>query len=234
MEKLNTINKTARLAGLWYLMVTLFASFAGYVSSQIIIPGDAASTIENILSSESLFRFGFVSDLIGQVMHIVLVLALYKILEQVNQTQAKLMASFGLIAVPITMLNLLNSYSALIPLSNTDYLNAIDVNLLHAQAMHCLEMYKGGFFIVQIFWGLWLFPLGYLVFKSGFLPKFIGVLLIIAGIGYLVDFSVYFLLPKIDLEIKIYTFIGEIVLTFWLLIKGVNIDLWNKQVLKHN
>ena len=93
-------------------------------------------------------------------------------------------------------------------------------------------MYANGFSIAHIFWGLWLFPLGYLVFKSGFLPRVIGILLIVAGLGYLVDFTLFFLFPGITVTVSEFTFVGEVVLILWLLIKGVNVTQWEKHTLE--
>ena len=89
-----------------------------------------------------------------------------------------------------------------------------------------------GIFIAQIFWGLWLFPMGYLVFKSGFLPKIIGALLIVAGFGYLIDSFISFFVPDFGITFTTFTFLGELLIAFWLLIKGVNVEEWNKRALE--
>ena len=98
--------------------------------------------------------------------------------------------------------------------------------------MFFLAAHEGGLFIAGIFWGLWLLPMGYLVFKSGFLPRWIGVLLIIGGFGYLIDSAIFFLLPDVDVTIAQFTFVGEVLLPLWLLIKGVNIERWEKRALE--
>ena len=103
---------------------------------------------------------------------------------------------------------------------------------LQAFASLFLDIYEHGFSIAHIFWGLWLFPLGYLGFKSSFLPKVIGVLLIIAGLGYLVDFTLFFLFPDITVTVSEFTFVGEVLLILWLLIKGVNVEQWQKRALE--
>jgi hypothetical protein len=161
-EKMNP-NKTARIAGFLYLLHAVFAFFSMmYVPSILIVPGDAATTANNIMASESLFRIGSVSDLIAQIIFILLVLVLYKLLKPVNKNHALLMVIFALVGVPIAMLNLLNQFAALLLLSGADYLTVFTADQLQALVMLFLDLQKHGVFIAQIFWGLWLFPLGYL------------------------------------------------------------------------
>jgi hypothetical protein len=192
-------------------MVAVFSGFAASVRSGLIVPGDAAATASHIMASEGLFRIGIVSDLIGQVFHILLVLVLYELLKTVNKNQALLMVVLALAPVPIAMLNQLNQFAVLPLLSSADY----------PQVMFFLNLHHQGVLIAQIFWGLWLFPLGYLVFKSGYIPRILGVLLIIAGLGYLIDSFGTFLSPNYGLTISMFTFIGEVLFLLWLLIKGV-------------
>ena len=226
------IKKTARIAGLLYLIIALLAPFGEmFVRQSLVVPGDAAATANNIMASESLFRLGFVSDLIVQMIHIFLVLFLYKLLKSVNKNHALLMVVLGLVGVPIAMLNELNQVAALLLSSGADYLTVFESDQLHAQVMLYLDLYEHGLRIAYIFWGLWLFPLGYLVYKSGFLPRILGILLIIAGCGYLIEFVAYFLFPNFDATIKMFTFWGELLLALWLLIKGVNVEQWEKRAL---
>lgn len=217
---MNSAKKTARIAGLLYLIVAVCSGFAASVRSSLVVSGNAAATVKNISASEMLFRTGIVSDLAGQTFHIFLVLVLYELLKAVNKNYALLMAVFALVPVPIACLNMLNQLAVLPLLSGTDYLKAFDVGQLHSQAMFLLNLHSSGVLIAQIFWGLWLFPLGYLVFKSGYIPGVLGILLIVAGLGYLIDSFGRFLLPNYNMTIAMYTFVGELLLTFWLLIKG--------------
>lgn len=224
---MNSINKTTKLAGLLYLMMTPFAIFSiMYVPSILFVPGDATTTSDNIMTSSTLFRGGIASWLICQTIFIFLVLALYKLLKPVNKNRALVMVVLALIAVPIAFINELNHMAALILLSGADYLTALELQQLHAQVMLFLDLHSHGIYIAQIFWGLWLFPFGYLVFTSVFLPKFLGVLLIIGGIGYLIDVITFFLLPNFDVTISPITGIGELLFPLWLLIKGVNPEQW--------
>jgi len=223
----------ARVAGFLYLLLIPFSFFGIiYVPSNLVVPGDAATTASNIMASEGLFRTAIVSHLIGQTIFILLPLVLYKLLKPVNKNHALLMVVFALIGVPIAFINELNHFAALILLSGADYLTAFEADQLHAQVMLFLDLREHGVFIAQIFWGLWLFPLGYLVFKSGFLPKTLGVLLMIGCFGYLIDVLTFMLFPNFDVTISQFTFIGELLLPLWLLFKGVNVEQWEKRVLE--
>jgi Domain of unknown function (DUF4386) len=221
---MNSINKTARMAGLLYLALALLSAFGlVYVPSMLIVPGDAAATAHNIVGSESLFRLGFVSNLMTFTVNIFVALLLYKVLKSVSKSASSLMVILILVGLAMAMLNELNQVVALLLLSG-DYLTAFTPVQLQTLALLFLDIYQHGFSIAHIFWGLWLFPLGYLVFKSGFLPKMIGVLLVIAGVGYLVDFTLFFLFPTLTLTVSNFTFVGEVALILWLLVKGIRVQ----------
>lgn len=223
----------ARVAGFLYLLLIPFSLFGiMYVPSSLVVPGDAATTASNIMASEGLFRSAIVSHFIGQTIFIFLPLVLYKLLKPVNKNHAVLMVVFVLIGVPIAFVNELNHFAALILLSGAEYSTAFETDQLHAQVMFFLDLREHGVLITQIFWGLWLFPLGYLVFKSGFLPKILGVLLMIGCLGYLVDFLTFSLFPDFDATISQFTFVGELLLPLWLLFKGVNVEQWERRALE--
>jgi hypothetical protein len=142
------------------------------------------------------------------------------------------MVIFVLVGIPIACINELNQFAVLLLMSGADYLTAFEADQLHTQVMLFLDLYEHGIFIAKIFWGLWLFPLGYLVFKSGFLPRILGVLLIMACFGYLIDDLIVFLLPNSDATLSLFAFIGEWLFALWLLIKGVNVEKWEKRALE--
>ena len=191
------ITKTTRIAGILYLIAVPLAIFSAMVvPSNLIVPGDAATTANNITVSKGLFRSGIVCMLIVQIIYIFKPLILYKLLKPVNKTHALLMVILMLVAIPIAFINELNKFAALLLLSGADYLTVFDPGQLYAQVMFFLDLYTGGVFIAQIFWGLWLFPLGYLVYKSGFLPRILGVLLIIGCFGYVIDSLAFMLFPS--------------------------------------
>jgi hypothetical protein len=226
-------NKAARISGILYLSLVPFSVFGlKYVPSITMVPGDAAATANNIMASESLFRFGIVSALIVQVIHIFLVLFLYKLLKPVNKNHAVLMVILALVGIPISMLSELNHFAALLLLSGADYLAVFTADHLQALVSLFLDLRLYGLVIAWIFWGLWLFPMGYLVFKSGYIPRILGVLLIIGGFGYLIDFATFVLLPNFDVRIGMTTGYGEIILGLWLLVKGVNVEQWEKRALE--
>jgi hypothetical protein len=229
-EKMNP-NKTARVAGFLSLIMIPFALFGIMWASSLIVPGDAATTANNIMASESLFRLSIGSALMVQVGHILLVLVLYKLLKVVNKNHALLMVIFSLVGNPITMLNELNRFAVLLLLNGADYLTPFTADQLQSLVSLFLALHEHGVLIATIFWGLWLFPFGYLVFKSGFLPRILGVLLIIAGSGYLIDFVTFFLFPNFPSIGQFLTW-GELFWPFWVLIKGVNVEQWEKRALE--
>ncbi|MFC1483645.1 DUF4386 domain-containing protein [Candidatus Neomarinimicrobiota bacterium] len=230
---MNSPNKTARVAGLLYLLMAPFGMFGiMYVTATLIVPGDAATTANNIKASESLFRLGIVSALITQLIQIFVVLFLYKLLKPVNKNLAMLMVIFILIGVPIAMLSELSRFAALLLLSGAEHLAAFTTDQLHAQVMQFLDIREHGISIAGIFWGLWLFPMGYLVLKSGYIPRILGILLIIGGFGYLIESVALFVFPNFDATISLYTFWGEVLFPLWLIIKGVNVEQWEKRALE--
>lgn len=218
-----SINRTARLAGGLYLAMALFAVFGNiYVPSVLLVRGDALTTSRNIMASEWLFRSGILSHLIGQIIFIFVVLALYRLLKTVNKDRAVLMVVLALLGIPMAFLNEVNQLAVLRLLSSADA-GAFTSSQLQAQAMLFLGMRESGIQVTLIFWGLWLLPLGFLVLRSGFLPKLLGILLAIAGAGYLFDAGTQLLFPGFA-TVSQFTFVGELLFPLWLLIKGVNVD----------
>jgi hypothetical protein len=222
---MNSINKTARMAGFLYfiyIITTIFADVFG--RSKLIVFGDAAATANNIMASEWLFRLSFVSDLLSAVFFLLAAWALYLLLKPVNKDLALLFLLLNLGGVAVYSINLLNQFAALLLLSGADYLKVFQADQLQALAMFFLNLYHNGYWISQIFFGAWLFPLGYLVFKSGFLPRILGIVMMIHCVGWLMTFLQFFLFPGFD-AITYVTyplgFISEFGLTLWLLIKGV-------------
>ena len=226
-------NKTARVAGYLYLMLFPLGIFGIiYVPSSLIVLGDAATTASNIMANELLYRLSIVTALTLQIVYIFLALALYKLLNPVDKNNAVLMVILVLVAAPIAMLNELNHVAVLLVLSGSDFLTTFSMDQVQASVPLFLNLHEHGVFIAQIFWGLWLFPMGYLIFKSNFLPKALGILMIIGGFGYLVDSFVYFIFPDFDVTFSEFTFLGELLLPLWLMFKGVNHEQWEKYALK--
>ena len=234
-EKMNP-NKTARIAGFLYLILIICGMFSYmFVNSRLIVPGDAATTINNIMASKSLYVSGIISWLISETAFVLLVYVLYKLLKPVNKNHALLMVMFVLVAVPISFINELNKFAALLLLSGADYLTAFTANQLHALVPLFLDLNEYGIHINSMFFGLWLLPLGYLVFKSGYIPRILGILLMIGWLGYMLEFFTFFLFPDFNAAIEpvfMITGIGEFLLVLWLLIKGVNVKQWEKRALE--
>ncbi len=231
-EKINP-NKTARVAGCLYLMLFPLGIFGIiYIPSSLIVLGDAATTASNIMANELLYRLSIVTALTLQIVYIFLALALYKLLNPVDKNNAVLMVILVLVAAPIAMLNELNHVAVLLVLSGSDFLTTFSLDQVQASVPLFLNLHEHGVFIAQIFWGLWLFPMGYLIFKSNFLPLALGILMIIGGFGYLVDSFVYFIFPDFDVTFSEFTFLGELLLPLWLMFKGVNHEQWEKYALK--
>lgn len=221
---MNSTKRAARRAGLLYLVMSLPAPFTLiYIPSFFMASEDAAATANKIRTSEFLFRFGIVGALIGWTLFIFVGLALYDLLKGVNKKHALLMLVLVLVSVPISFLNELNRIAALILLSGADFLSAFDPPHLNALVMVFLKLYGKGILVVEIFWGLWLFPFGVLVYKSGFLPRILGVLLIPAGCAYLAVVFTYLLFPHYgDVVSKVTSLLqlGELPIILWLSIMG--------------
>ena len=212
------------MAGLFYLIFILTTVLATYVRSQFIVSGDAATTANNIVASQGLFRIGFVTELVSAVFFLLAAWALYVLLKPVNKNLALLFLLLNLGGVAVECINVLNLYAALQFLSGANYLTAFQTGQLQAMAMSSLNSYASGFLITQIFFSAWLLPLGYLVYKSRFLPKFLGLLLILDFFGNMSWFLQGFLLPDYGILAypgNVISFIAEISLTLWLLIMGV-------------
>jgi hypothetical protein len=222
---MNSTKKTARVAGLLYLVngVTGFFSII-YIPSKLIVSGNAAATANTILASERLFRLGIVSELTCAAEFVFLLWVLYRLLGPVNKTHASLMVILGLLQIPIMFVNVLNEIAALALLRGADFLSVFDKPRLDAMAMLFLNLHSEGFGVAGVFWGLWLFPFGILVFRSGFLPRILGVLLIAACFGYLADSLTSLLLPSYEDAVgriaNIPLTLGEPAILLWLLIRG--------------
>ena len=218
--------KAARVAGVLYLLLIIFGIVAEGIRQSLIVSDDAAETVANIMDSEGLYRLSFTSDLFMIGCFLLLPLAFYVLFKPVNKNQASLVVIFVLVSVPIMLINMLFHFSALLLLSDADYLTVFETDQLHALVMVFLDLYTAGVMIATIFHGLWLLPLGYLVYKSGYFPRVLGVFLMLACFGFLIESFQYFLAP--DYEVITYPglvaeIIGEFGFCGWLLIKGAKI-----------
>jgi hypothetical protein len=223
-ETIEETRRKARYAGVLYLLMGLTAPIGLlYVPGKLIVSGDASATADNIRISGWLLRIGIASELFHQVIFIFLVLALFRLFKAVNERHATLMVILVLVSVPIVMLNVLNEIAPLILVSGADFLSGFDTPQLDGLAYFFLRLHGQGINIASIFWGLWLLPFAMLVFRSGFIPRVLGVLIMIAGVGYLIDSTTTILLPKYAHQVSEVAMIlgwGELPIVFWLLIWG--------------
>tara|TARA_R110001583_G_scaffold69215_4_gene196386 strand:- start:1099 stop:1809 length:711 start_codon:yes stop_codon:yes gene_type:complete len=221
---MKSIKNTARIAGVLYLLVIVFGIFGEkYVRNTLVNLADGQQTIVNITQNEFLFRLGFVSDLLMQLAYFLLPLVLYCILKKTNKWLAQTMVLGVTVAVAIMCVNMLNHYAPLVLLDHS----ILDPKQLENAVLFHLDMHSKGYHIAQIFFGLWLLPLGYLVLKSGLFPKIIGIFLMIGCFGYLTDFVLYFLFPSksqnLSEWITLPADLGEFSLCLYLLIVGVKV-----------
>ena len=225
---IDELRRKARYAGFLYLLLGLTAPIGLiYVPGKLIVSGDAATTADNIRGSGSLLRIGIASELFHQIVFIFLVLALFRLFKAVNERHATLMVILSLTSVPIVMLNVLNEIAPLILLSGAGFLSVFDKHQLDALAYFFIRLHGEGINVASIFWGLWLFPFAILVIRSGFIPRVLGVLMMIAGAGYLVDSSATILLPQYAHQVGMVAMIlglGELPIMIWLLIWGARVQ----------
>ena len=222
---MNTNKRIARMAGLLYfiyMVTTISADVFG--RSALIVSEDGAATASNIAAHEWQFRLGFVDDLVSSVFFFLAAWALYVLLKSVSKNLAMMFMLLNLAGVAVAVVNDLNLVAALLLSRGADYSIIFQVNQLQALTMFFLTLHNNGYWMSQIFFAAWLFPLGYLVYKSGFLPKFLGILMLIHWFFWSMTFFCHFLFPNFTaITVISYPlgFISEFGLTMWLLIKGV-------------
>ena len=198
MKKITSIKTTARIAGFLYLLQIPLGVFGiVYVPKVLMVAGNMAQTASNILANEFLFRLSIVSAILCALVTIATAAYIYKVLKPVNKNCAKWILLFTLIVAPISMLNELNNIAVLLFLKNPEYAGTFTSGQLHNLVCVFLDLHQYGLQIIGIFFGLWLLPMGYLVFKSTYIPKVIGVFLIVTCLGYLIDFTTFFLFPNL-------------------------------------
>jgi len=221
---MSSAKNPGRFAGLLYVFFSMPGFFAMvYVPAKLIVPGNAAVTANNIAASETLFRLGIAGQLICQVGFIFVALALYELLKGVNQRHASLWVILVVVAIPIAFLNELNSIAALVLVRGADFLSVFEKPQRDALAMLFLNLHNEGIGVVEMLWGLAFFPLGLLVYRSRFLPRFLGVWLAIDGSAYVILSLTTVLLPQYQDKVFTYgqpAFFGEVAFMLWLLIRG--------------
>jgi hypothetical protein len=218
---MNSNKQTARIAGFLYFLYVVTSIIANMFGRFVSV--DAPVTLNNIMAHESQFRIGFVISLFSVVFFLLAAWALYVLLKPVNKNIALLFLLLNLGGFTVWCFSMLNLFASLLLLSGADYLQVFQPEQLQAQAILFINLFKTGYVIAQIPYGIWLFPLGYLVFKSGLLPKILGILLIVDGFGLLIYVFQFFLLPGFGAITYVsgpLGFIAECGFTLWLLIMG--------------
>lgn len=219
--------RMARVAGLWYLLTVVTGPFTFLGTSGLVVSGDPAATASNILASESYVRFVMVMELIAATGSIFVVLALYRLLNGVDRDLARLMVILGaVVSVPIYFLNVLSELMALSLATGGTPLSAFTKPQLDALAYLFLNLHAQGNYVATIFAGLWLFPFGLLVWRSGFFPRILGVVMFANGLAYLVASATFLVLPGsigAVTPIAMVFEVGELVMTGWLLVMGAKV-----------
>ena len=221
-------DRTARLAGLLYLITVTTGIFGlSYVPSQISVQGDPSATIANIVAMQPLYSLGIAAALVCYTVFLVVPLLLYQLLSPLSQGAAVLMVAFAVVNVPIALLSIVKKLDVLSLINREGRAPMISSHQLQLQVMSLLHNYDNGMLISEIFAGLWLIPFGYLLFKSKFIPRVLGLVLITGGLGYLLTVFGQILVPGYD-QLLIANFdtlpagVGEIGICLWLLIVGVS------------
>ncbi len=234
-NKKYSLKKTARFAGLMYLIWVVTAIYGLiYVQTKTIVPGDAVATANKILANEFVFRTGIVNGIISSVVWLLIGLTLYRLFKHINERQAKLLVALVIVQIPVGFfMEALNITSLMI--FKGEVLKTFELSQKRDLAMLFLKINDYATITLEMFWGLWLFPFGYLVYKSGFIPRILGAFLILNGIAYVIHCFTHLLLPNyqalvFQIATPIWT-LGEISIMLWLLIKGVknNIPTIEKQ-----
>lgn len=224
-EKCIQTKRTARLAGLLYLIWIITAIYGLiYVPSQTIVRGDVVATANKILANEFIFRTGIINGIIGSTIWLLIGLTLYRLFKHVNERQAKLLVALVIVQIPaVFFMQALNITSLMI--FKGEILKTFELGQRQDLAMLFFKINGYATITLEMFWGLWLFPFGQLVYKSGFIPRILGVFLILNGIAYIIHCFTHLLLPSyqalvFQIATPIWT-LGEISIMLWLLIKGV-------------
>jgi Domain of unknown function (DUF4386) len=226
----------ARIGGILYLMIIIAGALGEiFIRGKLMVSGDAISTANNIIASQSLWRIGIAGDLLMHVCDIPLMLIFYVLLKPVNKNLALLAVLFNLIQTAVLVANKLNLLIPLFLLGNADYLKAFEPNQLYALTYLFVKAHDYGFGIGLIFFGFACLIYGYLLFRSGYFPWTLGVLVVIAGLSYLTDSFTLILAPAYAgtiFPVLVLALIGELSLCLWLLVKGVNLPRWEKLALE--
>ena len=229
-DKTTSPNRLVKWTGILYLLVVGCGIVSEILVRNIVfIPGDLAASVERITRYGMIFRLGYIVILARLVFLTLLVLSLYKLFGPVNRDVAVVMVAFVLISNAVTMVSLLFQFAAPLVLTNGNYSTLFTTDQWLAQVQFFIDMQVQGDKAAQIF-TLWVILLGFLMYQSGYVPKLLGILMMIAGVGYMADFLVFFLLPQLDVQLAGLAFLAEVAFPFWLLIKGIEVEVWKSRL----
>jgi hypothetical protein len=221
------------MAGAFYLLTIILGVFAEvFVRGAVVVRDDAAATATNILAHESLYRAGLAADLLMLLCYVVVTLLFYGLFKLAGRSLSLLAAFFSLVGIAVLAVNSLNHVAPLVFLGGTKYLSAFDTNQLQAFALLALRMHARGYTISGVFFGTYCLLIGYLIFRSGFLPRLVGALMALGGLSYLIDSFALFLSPTLGArlhDISVLGGIAELALCLWLLVLGVNAPKWEEK-----
>lgn len=213
-----------RIAGWGILAMALIAPFAEfYVRQRLVVQGDPAATATNLTTHETLFRLGIVAFLVVIILDVMVAWGLYVVLKPVSASVSVLMAWARLVFAALFAVAVVNLLTAVHLVTDPTYRAAFGPSQLNAQMMASLNAFSAGWAVALVFFGIHLMLIGYLAWKSGWMPKVVGILLVIAGLGYAADSFILFLVPDYVAVAALFTFVGELVLALWLVIRGKKI-----------
>ena len=220
--------KIARIAGILYLINAITGTIGIIiVPGKLIAPNDIAATAQNIINNEFLFRIGILSSISCQIVFIFLALTLFNLFENVSRSLTRTLLTLVVVSVPVAFYLIFNQLEAFEILQN-NVMTSMEQIQKQELAMSKLQIYQDGVVLIGVFWGLWLIPFGQLVFKSGFIPKILGVFLIVGGLSYLLDVIAFILIPdfhsQTNILVAVISSIAEISMVLWFLIKGIKTD----------
>jgi len=219
--------KAGRVAGAIYASMVFVGPFSLiYVPNKLIVRGDATATAANVLAHQTLFGFGIIADMAGAVIFISLAVALYRLLSGISVPWALLMVGFVFVSAAVGFVDTLNNIAALHLFRGTEFLSAFDQTQRNSLGMFFLRLHSQGIFMNEFFWGLWLFPFGLLVYRSGFLPRWIGIWLMINCFGYVILSPIALFFPAYygtAFKLAQPVLFGEVAIMLWLLIKGAKV-----------
>ena len=222
---ITSLAASALIAGIGLLIMVVAAPFAElYVYPKLVVSGNATATVQNIIANKTLFTAAIFAYLITFVCDLIVAWALYVLLKPVNENLSLLTALFRLVYTVIALVALLNLATVLRLLNTSNALTLFSPDQFSIQVMLSLQAFRSNWYFGLLFFGIHLGLLGYLVFRSNYIPKILGVLLVVAGLGYLLTNLKPFLFPDINLDFAKYTFYGELIFMLWLLIKGSRIN----------